>query len=663
MCALATALQTPPPGAILDALRHPLLAENGFNNIDPATGAIIADLVQRLRPYQSKALRISKEQFDAGVRRQMVVMPTGCGKTILFSVLHHFLAFKKRILVLVHRDTLAQQAREKILAWNPDFTVGIEEGAYRSNGTERVVVASVQTIGRPIEIAHDGKTRLYPCRRLLKFNPEDFDAVIVDECHHATATGYKMVFRHFGFLNEHFKKTKPAPKRLLLGVTATPKRFDGERLDTVFDKKIYEYGIDVAIREGWLSDIRAYAIRTKVLLENIKSVGDDLDRGALGKAVNTPARNQLVVDWWQKLSGTRPSICFAVNVQHTRDLCKEFTDRGIKAAAVWGKDPEKAAKVAQFGKGELQVLVSCDLLTEGYDESRVACVVLARPTASETLFKQMIGRGTRLEAGVSNILDALAHGKKLTKPDCIVLDFQDNTAQHSLVVDFTGAYGLPPRLNLRGHSLLHAADTFENIKRREKRNGADPDGRKLKSFESMEQYEQELLESNAEEIDLLAVRFDYEVLEHSELQWHKIAPEYYVLILPNKMGKIFLYRNIDGHHVLDGQLLADDKAFLVIGERKNAEFWQGFAYADRKVRQVVGPRTFDLLNRNSDATWLAEPATEKQAAALKRYFESHGQLPPANMTKGEASKLIRKLQAMHERVQHIVAAAAASANA
>jgi superfamily II DNA or RNA helicase len=577
------------------------------------------------------------------------VNPTGTGKTVVFATLPIFHQLNKRILVLVHRDTLAKQAKKAINFWNPDITVGVEQGTQRSNGTERVVVGSVQTLGRPVKLpkyGRPGKIVKVANSRLTSLNPDDFDAVIVDEAHHSVASGYMIIFRHFGFLDENFKKTQPAPNRLLLGVTATPKRRDGKRLDQIFDKKIYEYFIDEAIREGWLVNVRCWRVKTDSTLDGVRTLGDDLQRDELAKAVNNPARNRRIVVEWLRLAGDRPTIVFAVDVAHTQALAEEFCRHGIKAGGIWGGDPNLDTTLKSFADGDLQVLVNCELLTEGFDESRVSCVVLARPTESESLFKQMVGRGTRLEKGIDNLLEALAQGRTLTKPDCLVLDVVDATSELNSIVNFGGAYGLPKTLNMCGEGLLQTHDAVTQIVRQLKT--VDPkaeiDPARCANLGALQEYMRDLLPAPIEEVDLLQVRFDDAVMSNSQLQWHRLDFEQYVLMLPRHAGACFLTRNKDGFHVLEGNLEPPLTSFKDVGTIHNRPFGEGFAYADRAVHARLGAATVALCDRRCTDGWRAHPATDPQRRALAPSFRAQGKELSASLTKGEANLLITLLQ-------------------
>jgi ATP-dependent helicase IRC3 len=629
---------------------NPAITNAPFGDIDPATGQIIAELVAKLRPYQNTGLRISRDYYHSGVRRQLLVNPTGTGKTVFFATLPIFHQFKRRILVLVHRDTLVKQAKKKIEHWNPDVVVGVEKGSKRSNGTERVVVGSVQTLGRPVRRpvpGKPGKRTKEANHRLLALNPDDFDAVIIDEAHHSVAESYKIILRHFGFLDAEYKKTTPAPNRLLLGVTATPKRGDGARLDQIFDKKIYEYFIDEAIREGWLVNIRCLRITTTSSLDDVGMRGDDLRKDELAKAVNTPYRNKRIVGEWLKYAADRPTIVFAVDVKHAQALAEEFRRNGIRAAAIWDGDPHEEETIELFENGGLQVLVNVEKLTEGFDVPRVSCVLIARPTASEALFKQMVGRGTRLEDGISNILEAMAQGLALTKPDCLVLDVVDATSTNKCLINFADAYGLPGKLDLQGGGFLEAHDTYVRIKKELKNTdaGKPVDSDKFSTMEEMQSYLQELLPAPPEEIDLLQIRFEDEVVCNSQLQWHRFGPEQYALVLPRRLGTFFLTRSPEGFHVLEGELEAPHKSFKEVGKRCNRPFGEGFAYADRKVYFLFGASVVALCDRRRTDGWRAKPASTAQLEALAPSFAAMGKELPPDLTQGEASRIITRLQA------------------
>ncbi len=363
-----------------------------------------------LRPYQKEALDASLQRYKRGVRRQLIALPTGMGKTVIFVNVPKHRGMTGRTLVLVHRKELAEQALEKFRRWNPKIA-GIEMGS-RSVGPEvQIIIASVQSLANRL-----GDRR---------FLPHFFDTIICDEAHHSAARSYQRIFDHFGVLDADNEK-------LLLGVTATPFRTDEKPLSKTYEELVYRMELPEAIRQGWLTDIRGFTVRTETSLDKVHSGREDFIEAELGRAVNNPTRNESVVRSWMQLGDNRQAVGFTVNVQHAKDLAETFKYYGIPAEAVWGGDRRREEKIRQHKKGELKVLCNCNVLTEGYDDWRIGCIVMARPTKSRLLFVQMAGRGLRIQDGISNNLTAPREGVPLLKKDCLLIDIVDNTSRHQL---------------------------------------------------------------------------------------------------------------------------------------------------------------------------------------------------------------------------------------
>lgn len=346
-----------------------------------------------LRPYQQECFNAVIGAAQAGQTRQLVVMPTGTGKTIVFVQLAKIAT--GRTLFLAHRDELIRQAADKLVAAGADpAEVGICKAARDELG-RRYVVASVQTISRS--------------DRLERVEPGTFSLLIVDEAHHAAAESYRRVIDHIG-------------ARLTLGWTATPDRLDGEGLADLFGPEpVFSYGIREAIADGWLCGIRQYAISTDVDLEGVHTRGGDFVDGELSRAVNDPTRNKLVVEAWETRGGLgRPTVVFGVTVDHVRALSEAFTDRGHRAAVVHAGTPadERAAVLSLLAGDDLDAVCNVGILTEGWNCPPVSCVCMARPTKSRSLYQQCIGRTLRPSDG---------------KPDALILDFTDNAHRHKLI--------------------------------------------------------------------------------------------------------------------------------------------------------------------------------------------------------------------------------------
>jgi superfamily II DNA or RNA helicase len=334
----------------------------------------------QLWPHQRAAIASIHTAREAGTSSGLWVMPTGTGKTVAFASLAKSLDWPT--LVLVHRDELLRQAAATFREVWADAAVGtLSRGGWKES---KVVVASVQSLAN----------------RLGQFKQGRFGLVVVDEAHHAPAFQWGEVIRHFS-------------PRFLLGVTATQNRLDGKPLDGVFGGVVFEYGLADAICDGHIVPPRQRAIHTGVQLRVKLNKNDQASERALAQAAATEARALAVAGGYVGLGEGRPALFFAADLKAVEQITQALCGREVKAAAITGKmkSDERREALDAFREGHLQALVSCEVLTEGYDERRVGCVVMARPTESLALYTQSAGRGLRLDGD----------GKK----DCLILDVID----------------------------------------------------------------------------------------------------------------------------------------------------------------------------------------------------------------------------------------------
>lgn len=304
-----------------------------------------------LRPYQKECIDTIEAQPPGAYLAQMA---TGLGKTVTFSRIPRH---GNRMLILSHREELVEQPRKYF-----DCSFGVERAASRSNG-EEVVSASVQTL----------------VRRLDRYNPEDFGLIICDEAHHAAADTYRKIFDHF------------RPEKLL-GFTATPNRGDKVRLDTVFSKIIFQRDLRWGIQNGYLCDIHCKRIDIGYDLSAVRTRLGDYAPGELAQAMDGTADAIAQVYREHAVGAT---LIFAVNVEQ----CEEIAKRIPGAAVVTGATKDRASIIDAFTRGEIPCIVNCMVFTEGTDIPRVETVIVARPTQSESLYAQMVGRGLRLYPG------------------------------------------------------------------------------------------------------------------------------------------------------------------------------------------------------------------------------------------------------------------------
>lgn len=345
--------------------------------------------MMQLRPYQAEAKTAIFESWEE-CKKVLLVLPTGCGKTIVFaSVIDAAVRDKGlRALVLAHREELLQQAADKLLSAT-GLHSALEKGADSSIGSDvPVVIGSVQTMCRD--------------NRLHAFAPDQFDVIVVDEAHHAVSDTYRKVL-------DYFSGAK------VLGVTATPDRGDHKTLSEFFDKIAYEYSIFKAVREGYLSRITAKMMSLSIDLKNVKISAGDYEAGDLGEALE-PYLDQIANVMAQECK-SRKTVVFLPLVSTSKKFCAILQAHGMSAAEVNGESPDRKEILSDFDAGRYSVLCNAMLLTEGWDCPSVDCIVILRPTRSRALYCQMVGRGMRLSPG---------------KKDLLLLDFLWLTGKHSL---------------------------------------------------------------------------------------------------------------------------------------------------------------------------------------------------------------------------------------
>lgn len=343
----------------------------------------------QLRPYQEEARAKVQQEWKEGRKRTLLVLPTGCGKTIVFSkIIEDRVKMGERVLVLAHRSELLEQASDKLMTAT-GLGTSLEKAENTSIGSWfRVVVGSVQTMQRE--------------KRLSQFPPNHFDTIVIDEAHHAISDGYQRVLEHFGEAN-------------VLGVTATPDRGDMRNLGSYFDSLAYEYPLVDAIKSGYLSKITAITIPLELDLSTVSQQGGDFKASEIGTALD-PYLEQ-IADEMVKQCKDRKTVVFLPLVKTSQKFRDILNEKGFRAAEVNGESKDRAEILEDFDKDKYNVLCNSMLLTEGWDCPTVDCVVVLRPTKVRALYSQMVGRGTRLAPGKENLL---------------LLDFLWRTERHEL---------------------------------------------------------------------------------------------------------------------------------------------------------------------------------------------------------------------------------------
>lgn len=342
-----------------------------------------------LRPYQKEAKAAIFEEWDKGVKKTLLVLPTGCGKTIVFAkVSEDCVRRGDRVLIMAHRGELLDQAADKI-GKATGLACATEKAEQSCLGSWfRITVGSVQTLMRE--------------KRLNQFPSDYFNTIIIDEAHHSLSDSYQRVLEHFS--DAH-----------ILGVTATPDRGDMRNLGECFESLAYEYTLPKAIKEGYLSPIKALTLPLQLDLSGVTMQSGDFKAGDVATALD-PYLYQIADEMAQHCAD-RKTVVFLPLVKTSQKFRDILIEKGFKSAEVNGESRDRAEVLAAFDRGDYNVLCNSMLLTEGWDCPSVDCIIVLRPTKIRSLYSQMVGRGTRLHPGKEHLL---------------LLDFLWHTERHEL---------------------------------------------------------------------------------------------------------------------------------------------------------------------------------------------------------------------------------------
>jgi superfamily II DNA or RNA helicase len=523
-----------------------------------------------LRNYQLEAVETVISAANAGISRQLISLPTGSGKTIIMSALAK--QVNKRTLILAHRQELITQTVDKLkLVW-PEIGIGICQGD-RDDIHHPVVVGSVQSCSRP--------------KRLERLREQGFELMMIDEAHHSVADTYQSVINALGF--------GEGTNKLLVGVSATCGR---EGLGSIFDSITFSRSISTMIGSGYLSPVIGRKILTNFILEKIRISNGDFAISDLAEAVNTPERNQFIVDKFTEYAPGRKSVAFCCDVQHCKDLAAAFQARGVDCCAVWGDMPldERERALTDLKHDKIQLVTSCGILTEGYDEASLSCVVMARPTKSQSLYIQCVGRGLRIYP---------------SKENCLVLDFTD-----------------------RSNNLDGVMSLIKTI----------PEALQIEEQQQQQQESEELAEIDRrpkiEVLDECDRLFD--ILGKQRFIWTSLDGGEWSLQDDDKREVIL--RPEDGGYVAE-LYYADGSSTLIVDDPIPLEYCQGVAedYARRNLK---------IAFADANAGWMCEnvPATTGQ----RNYLEKQNAWKEA-MTKAAASIEIRKIIAYKNKQRRSMA--------
>lgn len=535
-----------------------------------------------LRPYQQEALQSVKDNFQKGIFKQLIVLPTGSGKTVIFSHIPQVIEDSLPMLVLAHRSELLSQATEKILWSNPQFDIQTEKAEEVADLTGDVIVASVQTLGRS-----DSK-------RILKFPKDYFKSIIVDEAHHASAESYRRILDYFN------------PK-FLLGVTATPQRSDSIRLTDVFQEITYYKNIQDLIKEGYLSRIIGYRVKTNTDISEVETSHGDYTLSQLEDKIDNTERNTLVVKSYLQFASNKKAVVFASGVNHAKHLAASFTQNKIPVRVVVGDTPDEERKqiLLDFKNGDIKVIVNVGVLTEGFDEPSIDAIIIARPTRSTLLYTQIVGRGTRIFEG---------------KEHCIIIDIADATVGKK-PLGLPTLLGMPPEFDLKGQDLIDVADKYKEL----------------------EDYclSQAIKVLSPEDIDLAYKQIDLfmpppinEMLyAYSRFIWAEVGENDFHLSITQDES-IRIYVDALGRWTTSLRNRAvNPPVDTILGHPEDMR--EAFVRTDR---WITNNRSYHVNLIDANAIWRSDAPTDKQKRMLKRI----GVPVTVDMTKGIASQIISK---------------------
>jgi len=516
-----------------------------------------------LRPYQNECIeRVTSSFENRSSSRQLVVLPTGAGKTIIMASLAQTLG--KRTLLLAHREELIDQAVEKFHLVYPQASVGVCMAERNEIEGRDVVIGSIQSC----------------CRngRLKALAEANFGLALVDEAHHASSESYVKTLRHLGFLGGN-------PKKLLLGVTATPMRSDKRELGDIFEEVTYSISIERMIQDGYLSPVMGRRLLTRTTIDGIRSREGDFLLDQLTELVNTDERNNFIATSYKKYARDRKGIIFCCDVEHSKRVADALKEAGITSEAVYGDMPsvERKAYLTGLRSGSVQVLTSCGILTEGFDEPSISCIGMTRPTKSKGLYIQCIGRGLRLHPG---------------KENCLILDFADS-----------------------GHG-LNAAITLNN---------AIPSTQSTQERESTSEYVPREYRVRSDQVDeafdVIGTTSRFTWVDIGDGEWSLSDDDgNEIVVSPSGSGytaKVFWKGGAQ---------------FMLVDQPLSLEMCSG-------IVQDFANKRFKLNFATVEAPWMAKeaPATDAQLDLLSRLLSSES--VPDGITKAEAALKIRQLLA------------------
>ena len=381
----------------------------------------------KLRPYQKSAVSSVLARYRTGERRMLLYLPTGAGKTVIATFIIQALREQVRFgrcLFVAHRREILDQTVQTLRRHLPGLDIQVEQGERTSDTNADITVASVQSL----------------LKRMQRYDPKAFDLILCDECHRALSPSWEQVIGYFW--------SQAKPEALLLGMTATPRRTDGRSVVGVFGEPAFELSRTDLEDLGYLVPMRYFTVQSDLGLDKVKLAGGDFQVGALSRVMDMPAARALALKAWHEEGRGKRTLAFCAGVEHAEHLAQDFRAHGVSAEKIDGKTKNRHELLERFRSGEIQVLTNYGVLTEGFDDPGVSCVLMARPTTSPLVYVQCLGRGLRTAPG---------------KSACTVIDLVDRST-HQLQYDAVQLAQLPSKWRCRGGDPFRQARSLGGVK-------------------------------------------------------------------------------------------------------------------------------------------------------------------------------------------------------
>ena len=561
-----------------------------------------------MRDYQKDACQSVWDDWQSGLRRVMIKLPTGCGKTVIFLRIIAKLKEKGLVsasnpaVVIAHREELLTQPAD---AWLKTYGIGSPMSFERASETyqpgSEIVFASVASVGRDND-------------RLSGLRP---GVVIIDECHHVAARSYHNALHKLNVLPPSCRSSR------LLGCTATPNRLDKQAIvdngQAIFEKVSYQYDIDEAITDGWLAPLVGYRVNTDVDLDCVKSGSGDLQEGQLAEAVDNASRTAVFLNAWKDYAYGRKTIVFAVNHAHAYHIAEcakwKFPELADKIFTITDRmnPAQRSGAVALYRNTPGAWMVNVEIATEGFDVADIGCVIMARPTKSSALYTQCVGRGTRLAPG---------------KENCIVIDVADNSTKHKLA-GIGILMGLSPKINLDGHSTSEVARMLRSAGG-QAREILRADAESKRPQIDVSRFSD--IRSAVQQVNLLTgLDVDSDVANVSRNRWARIGDDYYLSLKGGCSVRV-----------------ADDGTgnySMVVKRPSGIEthplcVMDGLAAIKESDRFIRNDAELNG-NRVQSGSWTKEPITDAQIGLLRKLGQNNGYIK--KLTKGAAQMLISRI--------------------